>query len=216
VTVGQALIAPPHGGPVRVSPPVKETPPRPAATALATSGSSTMAANANERVSTPPVIQGRQVVMAAVAPPDRRSDPPTRERVAASVPAPPSTVPAADIPMREPVREEESRVEAVLRQYARAYGNLDATAARDVWPSVDQRALARAFDSLRSQQLSLQDCQIDVDGSKANASCRGQAQYVGKVGSGEPRIEPRTWRFELRRDGDVWKIANAEARRPTS
>jgi len=112
--------------------------------------------------------------------------------------------------------EDQSRVADVLRRYARAYGALDANAARDVWPSVDQRALARAFESLRSQELSLQDCEIDVHGPTANASCRGQAQYVGKVGSGEPRIEPRTWRFELRREGEAWKIANAEARRPTS
>jgi hypothetical protein len=111
---------------------------------------------------------------------------------------------------------DESRVADVLRQYARAYGDLDASAARDIWPSVDQRALARAFDSLRSQQLSLQECQIDVHGATANASCRGQARDVGKVGSGEPRIEPRTWRFELRREGEAWKIAHAEARRPTS
>jgi hypothetical protein len=111
---------------------------------------------------------------------------------------------------------DESRVADVLRQYARAYGDLDASAARVIWPSVDQRALARAFESLRSQQLSLQECEIDVHGATANASCRGQAQYVGKVGSGEPRIEPRTWRFELRREGEAWKIAHAEARRPTS
>jgi hypothetical protein len=112
--------------------------------------------------------------------------------------------------------DDQSQVADVLRQYARAYEALDANAARDVWPSVDRRALARAFENLRSQQLSLQDCEIDVRGATANASCRGQAQYVGKVGGGEPRIEPRTWRFELRREGEAWKIANAEARRPTS
>lgn len=147
--------------------------------------------------------------------------------------APEALIPAPTLPANAPVdgsippmkagpppvpagAVDESRVADVLRQYARAYGDLDASAARDIWPSVDQRALARAFDSLRSQQLSLQDCRIDVHGATANASCRGQAQYVGKVGSGEPRIEPRTWRFELRREGEAWKIAHAEARRPTS
>jgi hypothetical protein len=146
-----------------------------------------------------------------------------RERSAAAPPVAPIPSPAprygSHLPVTPPVdgvSDDQSRVADVLRRYARAYGALDANAARDVWPSVDQRALARAFESLRSQELSLQDCEIDVQGATANASCRGQAQYVGKVGSGEPRIEPRTWRFELRREGEAWKIANAEARRPTS
>lgn len=108
---------------------------------------------------------------------------------------------------------DETRVEAVLNQYARAYGRLDASAARAVWPTVDERALARAFDGLASQNVSFDDCAIDVRGTTANASCRGTASYVGKVGSRAPRIEARTWRFELRRDGEAWKIENAEARR---
>ena len=102
---------------------------------------------------------------------------------------------------------------AVLNQYARAYGQLDAGAAREVWPTVNERALARAFAGLASQDVAFDDCQIDVIGTKANASCRGKASYVGKIGSGEQRTEARTWRFELRRDGEAWKIENAEARR---
>ena len=119
-----------------------------------------------------------------------------------------AVVPAAIVSPRE-----ESRVEEVLRRYARAYGQLDASAAAAVWPSVDEKALAKAFRDLASQNLSFDDCEIDIRGSVANASCRGMASYVGKVGSREPRIEPRTWRFELRRDGEAWKIENAEARR---
>jgi hypothetical protein len=105
------------------------------------------------------------------------------------------------------------RVEEVLGQYARAFGQLDARAAHAVWPSVDQRALARAFDSLASQSVSFETCDIDVRGATANASCRGRASYVGKVGRDEPRTEPRTWHFELERVGETWKIAHAEARR---
>ncbi|MGH9347087.1 MAG: hypothetical protein ACRD26_07455, partial [Vicinamibacterales bacterium] len=123
----------------------------------------------------------------------------------------PSAAPAASavvIPAAE-----QGRVEEVLRRYARAYGALDAGAARAVWPTVDERALARAFQNLASQNVSFDDCDIDIRGVVANVSCRGQASYVGKVGSREPRTESRTWRFELRRDGDAWKIENAEARR---
>jgi hypothetical protein len=172
----------------------------------------------------------RNSTLAPVAPQTLEAPVPTAPQIAPAAelladarpvaPAPPATLsdkpvlPAA--PIANTVSEDRSRVADVLRRYARAYGALDASAARDVWPSVDQRALARAFGSLRSQELSLQECEIDVHGTSANASCRGQAQYVGKVGSGEPRIESRTWHFELRREGEAWKIANAETRRPTS
>jgi hypothetical protein len=108
---------------------------------------------------------------------------------------------------------DQTRVADVLNQYARAYGQLDAVAAREVWPTVNERALARAFAGLSSQDVAFDDCEIDVRGAKANASCRGKASYVGKIGSGEQRTEARTWRFELRRDGEAWKIENAEARR---
>jgi hypothetical protein len=111
---------------------------------------------------------------------------------------------------------DESRVAEVLRRYARAYGELNASAAREVWPTVNERALSRAFESLSSQSLSFDNCQINVRGAIADASCRGEASYVGKVGSGEARTEPRSWRFELRRDGENWKIQSAEARRLTT
>lgn len=106
-----------------------------------------------------------------------------------------------------------SRVEEVLRRYARAYDSLDASAARAVWPSVNEKALARAFQDLSSQNVQFDNCDIDIRGAVANASCSGAASYVVKVGSREPRTEPRLWRFELRRDGDAWKIENAETRR---
>jgi hypothetical protein len=110
-------------------------------------------------------------------------------------------------------RADEAQVQQVLRRYARAYGNLDATAAHAVWPSVDERALARAFSGLESQNVSFDRCDINVAGATANASCRGRASYVAKIGSREPRSEARTWNFALRRAGEGWTIENAEARR---
>ena len=144
--------------------------------------------------------------------PPRAAAPP---RVMTSAPAP-SASPAPPTAAPPPVPTDETRVADVLQQYVRAYEQLNARAAREVWPTVDERALARAFDGLVSQRFSFDDCQIDVRGVTANATCRGEARYVGKVGSGELRAEPRAWRFELRRDGEAWKIATAEARRPTS
>jgi hypothetical protein len=129
-------------------------------------------------------------------------------------PTPAALSPAAAAPSAVVVasRADETRVAQVLDRYARAYGDLNATAAHAVWPGVDERALARAFSSLASQTVSFDNCDISVSGAKANASCHGRASYVAKIGSREPRSEARTWNFELRRDGDAWMIQNAEAR----
>lgn len=166
----------------------------------------------------PPVVESVTATPVAVAPPARRVDVPGG-LPAASVPsAVASTSETAPVDVREAVApgiNEQSRVADVLNRYARAYGDLDVAAAREIWPNVDQRALARAFDSLASQTVSFDDCEIDVTGAIANVSCRGQASYVGKVGRGVPRNEARTWRFLLRRDGESWKIATAEARGET-
>jgi hypothetical protein len=145
-----------------------------------------------------------------------------RGREAVGTPAPgisgAETASAGAATVSAPVvsRVDESRVAQVLNQYARAYGRLDAGAARAVWPSVDERALARAFAGLESQDVEFDACSIDVRGATANASCRGRASYVGKIGSREPRTETRQWQFELRRDGDAWMIESAEAHRGTA
>ncbi len=131
----------------------------------------------------------------------------------ATVSPDPALVSAAAAPpaVVAPVRQDETHVASVLDRYAQAFDALDARAARAVWPSVDERALARAFAGLESQHVSFDDCSIDVRGEFANASCRGRASYVGKIGSRQPRTEPRQWRFELRRDGEAWKIESALA-----
>jgi hypothetical protein len=129
--------------------------------------------------------------------------------VSGAAAAPPPAAASAAI---APVRRDETLVSSVLDRYARAYDALDASAAREVWPTVDERALARAFAGLESQHVSFDDCSIDVRGETANASCRGLASYVGKVGSRAPRTEPRQWTFELRRDGAAWKIESAQTR----
>jgi hypothetical protein len=160
-------------------------------------------------------ITGAPVADTSVARADVASAPadaPVVERpvVEARTAPPPAVLPAAAAPA--PVAEQ-SRVQDVLRRYASAYGALDASAARAVWPSVDEKALARAFQNLSSQDVSFDNCDIRIQGQVANASCHGQASYVGKVGSREPRTESRTWRFELRREGDGWLIEGVDARR---
>jgi hypothetical protein len=139
---------------------------------------------------------------------------PPAERAAATAAPPAPPAPPGPPAPPVPAVAEENRVAAVLDAYVRAYTRLDARAARDVWPSVDERALARAFAGLASQGIAFDDCSIDVNGSAANAACRGTATYVAKVGRDDLRIEARTWRFELQRDGEEWKIASAVTRRP--
>jgi hypothetical protein len=164
----------------------------------------------------PRAAEETEVAPADVPIPDSTQKLPDVIRPLASATMPSMTPAVLRIESNRPVdaaAADRVRVEEVLGQYARAYGQLDARAAHAVWPSVDQRALARAFDSLSSQSVSFDTCDIDVRGATANASCRGRASYVGKVGHNQPRSEPRTWHFELQRVGETWKIAHAEARR---
>lgn len=127
------------------------------------------------------------------------------------VPAPSAALPGM-APLPSSAGQDQRQVNDVLTAYARAYGQLDAGAARQVWPTVNERALARAFASLSSQDIAFDDCRIDVRGGTASADCSGRASYTGKVGSREPRTEARQWHFELRRDGAEWKIADAATR----
>jgi hypothetical protein len=104
-------------------------------------------------------------------------------------------------------------VKQVLQRYRSAYEGLDARSARAVWPAVNESALARAFDGLESQSLTFENCSVSLKGEAAAATCRGSARYVPKVGSHEPRVEPRTWSFTLRKYGPEWTIESARAQR---
>jgi hypothetical protein len=127
---------------------------------------------------------------------------------------PPAPAPAAAAPPAAAaiVPQDETRITSTLNQYARAYGQLDAEAAREVWPNVDERALSNAFAGLESQNVSFDDCAIEVHGATADASCRGRHSWLGKVGSRQLRTEAREWQFRLRLDGEAWKIESAQNR----
>lgn len=129
----------------------------------------------------------------------------------AGIQTPAATLPAI-APLPSSAGQDQRQVNEALTAYARAYSQLDAGAARQVWPTVNERALARAFASLSSQDIAFDDCRIDVRGGTASADCSGRASYTGKVGSRAPRTEARQWHFELRRDGAEWKIDSADIR----
>ena len=107
---------------------------------------------------------------------------------------------------------ETGAIQTVLSQYRTAFRDLDAGAARAIWPSVDAKALGKAFDSLERQDLVFNSCQIAVRDVRAVASCAGTARYVPRIGNRDLHDERRSWEFKLRKVDDVWLIDTVSAR----
>lgn len=132
--------------------------------------------------------------------------------VAESAVAHEAVVPTA-MNVAAPVQASQQQVRAALKEYERAYEQLDAKAVRAVWPSVDTRALERAFHDLKSQTLVFDRCDIDVArGSQAVAACSGRATYETRAGQQAARSEPREWTFTLQKSDEAWRIVSASAR----
>ena len=129
--------------------------------------------------------------------------------VPAAVPSAPARTEIASPVVRPPAPE--SAVQTVLSRYRDAYGDLDAGAARAVWPSVDHKALSKAFDRLEQQQLLFDSCEVSVTDARAVASCRGVATYIPRVGNKDRRDDRRQWEFTLRRVNDAWLIDTVSA-----
>ncbi len=131
--------------------------------------------------------------------------------VAGPPPAPASAAapPTAPAPRVEPPT---AAIQSVLNRYASAFNTLDASGAKSIWPSVNERNLARAFGSLEEQQFDLGACAITVTSPKAVASCSGTARYMPKVGNRNMRTESRQWTFRLEARGETWSIASVESR----
>jgi hypothetical protein len=184
-------------------------------------------------------VRDRGVVAAAkveprVAPAGRpEPQPALAARVEVPPPPPPAPVAAAAAPARpEPLARaappppvmstpagaaptdtasDEAGIQSTLARFRTAYSQLNASAARDVWPSVDARALERAFQSLKSQDLRFDSCKMTVTGARAQAACKGRAVYVPRIGDQSPRFTSREWNFELRKADERWTIASARS-----
>jgi hypothetical protein len=195
VRASQPTGAPTHADPAQSdsgrsdpsrSDPVHAEPPHPAPvhleTPVATSGASAPAQPFPELAVTP-----------APAPPSRPA--------AVGEPAVSATAAVTSPPPSALVRD-------ALAGYAKAYTDLNVGEAVRVWPSVDRTALARAFDQLDSQRISLGICHLEIAGSTAQATCSGAATWKPKVGSGE-RTDPRSWTFALEKAADGWQIVSA-------
>lgn len=145
--------------------------------------------------------------------PDREAPapPPPPIRALAEPPAvaSPARIPGEEAHVSAPlVHDETKKILSVLSKYEAAYSALDAGAAGEVWPGVDMRALARAFEGLESQRVSLGDCNVTITGVTAHAECSGSTTWTPKVGAGR-RTQPHSWSFDLARRNDGWLIHSA-------
>lgn len=152
----------------------------------------------------------------AIEPLDVPPPAPAPQRVA----PPPLAAPASassrpvEVAPATPVADDAAQVRAVLQKYQAAYDRLDASLVHEVWPGVNQAALARAFDGLQSQTLTFRTCDVQLRGAVATVLCTGSTRYVPKIGSREPHVEPLAWTFTLRkRANDNWQIESARADR---
>ena len=103
-------------------------------------------------------------------------------------------------------------INATLRRLQLAYEQRDASLAKAVWPTVNERALARAFDGLRSQSVTFDSCWMNVFSVSADVECRGVTTYVPRVGGQYQRTESRQWTFRVEKGDNHWLITSAEAR----
>jgi hypothetical protein len=174
-------------------------------------------ARASARRSPPPSAPVTLVEMPAETP--LAAPPLDAAALVARVPAP--VVPLAESPARAETTTttsgvsveaaEETAVLGTVQEYERAFEQLDVNATAELWPSVDRRALDRAFASIKSQELALESCAVVLAETTATARCQGTAQYLVKFGGGGARTGRFEWIFRMRKVGNLWKIDGVTA-----
>ena len=149
---------------------------------------------------------------------------PTGEEVPSALVAAPEPAPASPPATTEPSSpggasrsggEDADRVaiQDLLGRYRTAFGDLDVAGVRQVWPSVNQRSLERAFRQLEGQDLFFFSCTIDVADRRAEAACVGSSTFIPTVGNRSPQSGPSQWNFKLSKtSAGPWLIDEAQAR----
>lgn len=219
--------SPPLSQQVMRTPPVEPAPsPAPAvapspAPAAAAPPAARVAAAESVPTPLPRVAIDDPVVTPAVTPPIPEPAP-TAASSASPAPAPPSTVTASAAPSAaggsaaaRPVAADvdNSAIRDVLGRYRSAFNALDAKAAHQVWPTVNERSLDRAFGQLQQQNVSFDRCTIAVKGVIAQANCNGTTRFVPRVGNRSEQVEARQWNFSLRKAySGGWVIQEVQAR----
>jgi hypothetical protein len=160
-------------------------------------------------VSAPPRLPEVTSPLPPKTAPERSIAPPPT--VAAPAPAAPATSSASEAAPPARAAADDAGVRSTLAQYESAYSRLDVDAARAVWPGLDRRALARAFDGLSAQRIDLGTCDVRLVAETAMAECRGSATWTPKVGGGS-HTQQRRWQFRLRQAPSGWQIVSAMVR----
>ena len=202
-----AVTPPPPAAPptVTTSPPSTASVPRNPAPPT-TSAPSSSGAIAGLATPIPAPAPARSV--AAPATPASAAPAPTAAAPAAAAPAAVSPSAASAV-----VENNQTGIQNTLARYRKAFSALNVSAAREVWPTVNERSLSRAFDRLEEQDVSFDRCNIEVtNNDRAEATCNGTARYVPRVGSRTPRVDQREWRFNLVKVKDQWLIGAVDAR----
>ncbi|MDX1631279.1 MAG: protein kinase [Thermoanaerobaculia bacterium] len=115
----------------------------------------------------------------------------------------PEASPSGPAPAEPEADDPREEIAEVLRRYEAAYEALDYRSVQAVYPSVPE-GLARAFESFRTLELTLQGCVIEPDGDRARARCR--MEQVAEFAGGGPQRENRTVEFLLERRDGRWVI----------
>lgn len=157
----------------------------------------------------PPLPEVTSALPPKTAPERSMAPPPTVAAPAPATPATPSGSEAAPPP--RPAVADDAGVRSTLARYESAYSRLDVDGAGAVWPGLDRRALARAFDGLSAQRIDLGTCDVRILAEAAMAECHGSATWTPKVGGGS-HTQQRRWQFRLRQAASGWQIVSATVR----
>jgi hypothetical protein len=111
-----------------------------------------------------------------------------------------------------PTNSEADSIRRVVDQYVNAFNSLDEQAALTIWPSLDEKALTKAFSELAEQELSLDQCQVDRTGTRAAVFCHGRLRYVPKIGRQSSRTREGRWTFKLQNAAERWTIESVAIR----
>ena len=156
-------------------------------------------------------------VLTAPAVPELAAIEPRRTAVVSDSPPAPAAAPVGSVAPRIAAAAaplEEDSILQVLHEYEEAFGRKDPVAAKAVWPALDDRALARAFNGLQSHSLALKDCGVTLvtTNAAARARCQGIATYLPKIGRRKPISATHEWTFNLSKSGGDWQIESAAIR----
>jgi hypothetical protein len=168
------------------------------------------------RAAEPVVIPGREVAVGGGAAPARSTPAPVPlipgglEPVA-PLPTTGVTAPPANAEGGGVLSPESAALSRVIGRYQTAYSTRDADAAAAIWPSVDRRALNRAFKRLQDQELDLERCTYAVSSASATARCDGTLRDARRIGDTSPKAEQHTWTIEFVKKGSTWHIVRVSA-----